>query len=262
MRTLLLLIVLNATLLVQGQEPDSVRSIHGRYDAFTTDELGNVYTLQGDVLAVFDALGRPIARNSLKTFGRITTMDAFYSLKPMVFSTEQAQLGILDNTLSIQTVLNLPKSGFPQVSLACASVQNAFWFFDDREMALVRVDPQLRTIANTGRLDQLLGMVVKPLSMHENDNWLYVNVPKEGLLVFDLFGTYDRTIPIVGASSFEVRGQFIHFLKDGEPYYYDRRNFTTNKVEVDLTNEEIRDLRVERGRTYLLLPDRIAVIER
>ncbi len=262
MRNLLLLIVLNATLLVQGQKPDSARSIHGRFDAFTTDELGNVYTLQGDVLAVFDALGRPIARNSLKTFGRITTMDAFYSLKPMVFSTEQAQLGILDNTLSIQTVLNLPKSGFPQVSLACASVQNAFWFFDDREMALVRVDPQLRTIANTGRLDQLLGMVVKPLSMHENDNWLYVNVPKEGLLVFDLFGTYDRTIPIVGASSFEVRGQFIHFLKDGEPYYYDRRNFTTNKVDVALPNEEIRDLRVERGRTYLLLPARIAVIER
>ena len=262
MRTLLLLIVLNTMLLVRGQAPDSVRSIHGRFDAFTTDELGNVYTLQGDVLAVFDALGRPIARNSLKTFGRITTMDAFYSLKPMVFSTEQAQLGILDNTLSIQTVLNLPKSGFPQVSLACASVQNAFWFFDDREMALVRVDPQLRTIANTGRLDQLLGMVVKPLSMHEHDNWLYVNVPKEGLLVFDLFGTYDRTIPIVGASSFEVRGQFIHFLKDGEPYYYDRRNFTTNKVDVALTNEEIRDLRVERGRTYLLLPDRIAVIER
>ena len=262
MRTLLLLIVLNATLLVQGQEPDSVRSIHGRYDAFTTDELGNVYTLQGDVLAVFDALGRPIARNSLKTFGRITTMDAFYSLKPMVFSTEQAQLGILDNTLSIQTVLNLPKSGFPQVSLACASVQNAFWFFDDREMALVRVDPQLRTIANTGRLDQLLGMVVKPLAMHEYDNWLYVNVPKEGLLVFDLFGTYDRTIPIIGASSFEVRGEFIHYLVDGEPFVYDRRNFTTNRAEVPQVTGEIRDLRVERGRTYVLLPDRIAVMER
>ena len=262
MRALLLLFVLHLSLVVKSQVPDGLRSIPGPFDAFTTDELGNVYTLQGDVLAVFDALGRLMARNSLKTFGRISTMDAYYSLKPMVFSTEQGQLAILDNTLSIQTVVNLPKSGYPQVSLACASVQNGFWFFDDREMALVRVDAQLRPIANTGRLDQLLGMVVKPLAMHEHDNWLYVNVPKEGLLVFDIFGTYDRTIPIIGASSFEVRGEFIHFLKEGEPYVYDRRNFTTSKVEVALTNEPIRDLRVERGRTYLLLPDRIAVMER
>ena len=40
------------------------------------------------------------------------------------------------------------------------------------------------------------------------------------------------------------------------------KDFTTNKVEVSLTNEEIRDLRVERGRKYLLLPARIAVVER
>lgn len=262
MRLLWLVLFGFILLAANGQEPGELRSIPGNFDAFTTDELGNVYTLQGDVLAVFDTQGRPLARNSLKTFGRITTLDGFYSLKPMVFSKEQAQLAVLDNTLSIQNVLNLPKGGYPQVSLACVSVQNAFWFIDDREMALVRVDGQLRAIANTGRLDQLLGMVVKPLAMHEYDNWLYVNVPKEGLLVFDLFGTYDRTIPIIGASSFEVRGEFIHYLVDGEPFVYDRRNFTTNRAEVPQVTGEIRDLRVERGRTYVLLPDRIAVMER
>ena len=53
-------------------------------------------------------------RNSVKTFGRINTLDAFYSLKPMVFSQEQGQLAMLDNTLSLQgSVLNLPRNGLP-----------------------------------------------------------------------------------------------------------------------------------------------------
>ncbi len=120
--------------------------IEGRYDAFTTDELGNVYALRGDELALFNPRGESWLRNSVKTFGRIAVLDAFYSLKPLLFSAEQGQLAMLDNTLSLQgSVINLPRSGFPQVVLACASVQNHFWFFDQRERELIRVNSQLRT---------------------------------------------------------------------------------------------------------------------
>ena len=70
-------------------------------------------------------------------------------------------LAVLDNTLAVQgDVINLPRSGYPQAVLACMSVQNGFWLFDQREMALLRVDASLRPLANTGRLDQLLGFPV------------------------------------------------------------------------------------------------------
>ncbi|MBK9060931.1 MAG: hypothetical protein IPL81_14065 [Flavobacteriales bacterium] len=127
-------------------QADTVRwAVEGAMDRFTTDELGNLYTLRGNDLDLYDPHGRHVAHNSLNTFGAISRIDAFSSLKPLIFSRAQGQLAMLDNTLSVQgSVLDLSRNGFPQVTLACMSVQGRIWFFDERELALMRVDAQLR----------------------------------------------------------------------------------------------------------------------
>ncbi|MCB0770694.1 MAG: hypothetical protein KDC00_09840 [Flavobacteriales bacterium] len=257
-RTVLTIIGILAMMLTNAQER---LVIEGGCDLFTTDEIGNIYVLRGDVLELYDLKGATTMRNSVKTFGRINILDAFYSLKPMVFSTEQGQLAMLDNTLSLQgSVLNLPRSGFTQVVLACVGVQNAFWFFDQRELALIRVDPQLRVLANTGRLDQLLGITPSPVAMQEFDSWLYVNDPAEGILVFDLFGTYARTIPIKGADCFEVRGNALYYFSGGRLFVYDMRSFaiTEHTLPEDLIGKVI-DVRVERGRLYMRTVEGIVI---
>ncbi len=246
-------------LAASGQELAERFSIPGRFDAFTTDEIGNVYALQGDELVLYDARGRSWLRNSVKTLGRITGIDAFYSLKPMVHAREQGQLAVLDNTLAVQgSVIILPANGYPQAVLACMSVQNGFWLYDQRDMALIRLDAQLRPLANTGRLDQLLGFAPEPLAMQEHDSRLYVNDPKRGILVLDLFGTYMRTIPIIGARSFEVRGGGIYWLDAQGASRYDLRSFATERIALGPAAAQARELRAERGVYYLLLDDRIA----
>lgn len=235
--------------------------INGPVDAFTTDEMGNVYVLHGDVLELYNTKGESWLRNSVKTFGRITSLDAFYSLKPMLFSPEQGQIAVLDNTLSLQgSVLNLPRNGYPQVVLACMSVQNSFWFFDQQEQGLIRVDAQLRKLVNSGRLDQLLGITVAPVALQEFDSRLYVNDPTNGILVFDLFGTYEKTIPIKQADSFEVRGGVLYFLQQGRCYVYDMRSFQINEIPLpaDLQGQ-VLEVRVERGRLFLRTKDQIAI---
>lgn len=249
------------TTMLAAQDYAERFSIAGRFDAFTTDEIGNVYALTGDELVLYDAKGRSWLRNSVKTLGRITGIDAFYSLKPMVHAREQGQLAVLDNTLAVQgSVINLPRNGFPQAVLACMSVQNGFWLYDQRDMALIRLDAQLRPLANTGRLDQLLGFAPEPVAMHEHDSRLYVNDPGRGILVFDLFGTYMRTIPITGARSFEVRDGSIAYLDADGVARYDLRSFAEERIGLGALAAQARELRVERGLCYLLLDDRIAVL--
>lgn len=247
---------------IYAQQSDQPIVINGHFDKFTTDELGNSYALSGDELELFNAEGKSWLRNSVKTFGRIGAIDAFYSLKPMLFAPEQGQLVVLDNTLSIQgSVMNLSRGGFTQVVLACMSVQNHFWFYDEREMALVRVDAQLRQTANTGRIDQLLGFTVHPVSMQEYDNWLYVQDKERGLLVFDLFGTYARTIPLLNMQSFEVRGGVIYFFGDQGLQRYDMLSFEITPIAIPLVeNAIVRDVRVELGRAYVLLEGTILII--
>ncbi|MBL7946336.1 MAG: hypothetical protein JNN32_09725 [Flavobacteriales bacterium] len=259
-RTLLFLFAL---LLTCGAIGQSTPVIPGPVDAFTTDEVGNIYVLRGDVLELYDAKGASWLRNSVKTFGRISSIDAFYSLKPVIFSQEQGQLAVLDNTLSLQgSVLSLPRNGFPQVVLACASVQNGFWFFDQQEMELIRVDAQLRKLANTGRLDQLLGFSVSPVAMQEFDSRLYVNDPAHGLLVFDVFGTFMRTIPLTDVTSFEVRGEALYFVQGGEAQVYDMRSFAIAPIPMPAgLKSAMVDLRVERGRLYVRTAEGIVIHE-
>lgn len=259
----LLTIAALAALPTMAQDSLRTWTIEGTFDAFTTDELGNVYALRGDELELYDPQGRSWLRNSLKTFGRITAMDAFYSLKPMVFSAEQGQIAVLDNTLSVQgSVINLPRQGYPQVVMACMSVQNGFWFFDQRELALMRMDAQLRPLANTGRLDQLLGHPVSPAGMQEHESRLYVNDPAVGILVLDLFGTYAKTIPIRHADSFEVRGNMLYFFAEGRLQVYDMRSFAIADHPLPLVPPgEVLNARVERGRLYLRLADRLVIVE-
>lgn len=251
------------TCVAQAQHVPGRYVLEGRFDLFTTDELGNVYALKGDELELFDKRGRSWLRNSLKTFGRIRSIDAFYSLKPMVFSPEQGQLAVLDNTLSLQgSVTNLPRLGYPQVVLACMGVQNSFWFFDERDLDLIRLDGQLRQLAHTGRLDQLLGFTPKPIGMQEFDSRLYLNDPKNGFLVFDIFGTYIRTIPIKNAQSFEVRRDRLYYFVDSTLHVYNMRTFESQPFPMPAGDwSGLRDARVERGLLFMLLPDRLVIQE-
>ncbi|HRH68746.1 MAG: hypothetical protein JNL43_06400 [Flavobacteriales bacterium] len=252
-----------ALLFLLPAEAQERHVIEGRFDVFTTDEIGNVYALRGDELELYNSKGASWLRNSVKTFGRITHIDAFYSLKPMVFSPEQGQIAVLDNTLSLQgSVMNLSRSGYPQAVLACISVQNSFWLFDQRDLALVRVDAQFRNLANTGRLDQLLGISPAPTSMQEFDSRLYVNDPNEGILVFDLFGTYAKTIPLKGVESFEVRDGVLYYFSKGQLFIYDMRSFAiTEHALADDLQGKVLEVRVERGRLYQRTADSIVIDE-
>ena len=259
MRPLVLASVFAVMRLV-AQTPADAVVIKGVFDRFTTDEIGHVYALQGDELALYDAKGKKLLRNSLKTFGSITAIDAFSSLKPMIFSGRQGMLAALDNTLAIQgDPIDLNRSGFPQVTLACMSVQNCFWLFDQREMALLRVDGQLKPMSNTGRLDQLLGFAPEPVAMQEHDSRLYVNSPAHGILVFDLFGTFVKQLPILGARGFQVRDGRLTYLDSAGAWTYDMRSFSIEPLTIDAPFDQVRELRVDRGMVHLLLADRILV---
>ena len=201
--------------------------------------------------------------NSLNSFGPISHIDAFSSLKPMLFSRQQGNLVLLDNTLSVQaSPIALPRSGYPQVSQACMSVRNAFWLFDERELALVRVDDQLRPLSNSGRLDQLLGFSPQPTFMTELDSWLYVCDPEHGVLVFDLFATFSRTLPIRGVQRIEVRDGGVYHVKDGTLLRYDLRSMDTVPIPWPATLEgrTVREARVERGHIVALTDDGIEVV--
>ncbi len=248
------------TALATAQTTPGSWALQGAVDLFTTDELGNLYVLRGSDLDLYDRQGKLVAHNSLNAFGTITGIDAFYSLKPMIFSGPQATLAVLDNTLSLQGApTNLARAGFPQATLACSSVQNNFWLFDERDMALVRVDGRLNQVANSGRLDQLLSFSPHPTYMEEADGRLYLVDPRHGVLTFDLFGTFMRTLPILGADRVQVREGTVWYVSGGRLHRYDPATFSALEPDVPRLQQETLDARIEQDRLYRLTPSGLVV---
>ena len=205
--------------------------IPGETDQIYTDNLGNLYLVKDFNLFKYNSTGNLLFNYSDNFLGEISSIAIGEGLKVMVYYGENAQLTVLDNTLSkISATVNLNFNNLGTATLATTSVQNSFWFFDPFQGALVRTTNTMTVIFNSGNLNQMLNYRINPNYMVEFSNNLYLNDPEIGILVFDIFGTYLKTIPIMGLKKFQVAEKGLYFYRDNHLFYYDFRDFKQAEI--------------------------------
>src|SRR3954471_3752167 len=95
--------------------------IKTKFDSFTTDNIGNIYTIKEDELIKYLPSGKFFARYSNLRLGNITYVDATNPLKLILYYRDFQQLVFLDNQLSVNSeVVSLEKLGYEQTDLVCA----------------------------------------------------------------------------------------------------------------------------------------------
>ena len=227
------------------------RELKVEADTFYTDQLDNIYLVKGQNIHKISSGGTINYEFNSKRYGDITTIDVTRPLKPMLFYSDLSQIIILDNTLSVQGApIDLFSKDVGQITAACVSVDDHFWLFNLNNFELLRTDRSFKTVVKSGNLTQVVGKNVMPNFMVEVDNWLYVNDPQKGIFIFDIYGTYARTIPVKGLNFFQVISGKIYYVNNGELHVYDTKSFTEEKI--DLPVKEFDDLRVNSRRLYVL----------
>jgi len=191
-------------------------------DFIRSDELGNVFLVKDNQLTKYNAKGEKVHVYSNLLYGDITYIDTQDPFKILLYFQPFGQIQYLDHTLSlISTTIDLNRyyTGLP--SLVCASYQGAFWVYDPIIFEMVRVDQSLEISERSGNLQQVTGYSLDPNYMLERDNFLYLNDPAVGILIFDKYGSYYKTIPVQGLSSFQVFNNKIIYTIDDEISIYD-----------------------------------------
>jgi hypothetical protein len=61
-----------------------------------------------------------------------------------------------------------------------------------------------------------IGQSLHPNFLLEREQTVFVNDPTVGVLVFDIFGQYRKTIPLLGLTEFQVMGDQLIYVKDGQ----------------------------------------------
>jgi hypothetical protein len=203
--------------LAQVQMASIKYTVRGNTDFIRCDQLGNLYLVKNDQLMKYDAQGKLINRYSNKTLGSIQYLDVSNPMKILIFYPSFNKVVFLDNQLSENgRAVNLSDYELDQAILACTSHDNSFWVYDQRNFELVRMDQNMQITHRTGNIPQQTGNEIKPLNIYEYNNWVYACDSASGIFVFDIYGTYYKTIPINGLVDLQFDNNIIWFYMKGK----------------------------------------------
>jgi hypothetical protein len=228
-----------------------LKHIEGKALSISSDELGNLFILRTDVLEKYDANGKFLFTYSANKLGTIDYVDPADPMKTVVFYKSIPEFVVLDNTLTPagEGVL-LDQLGLEQVSLACISYDKGFWLYNAANMELLHMASEdLSLNRKTGNISQMLNINLEPNFLLEQNNHVFLNDPKAGILVFDMYGAYYKTIPIHGLSRFQVSADKIIYFANKRICTYNFKTLAEESFPVpDITAISIR---VEKERLFV-----------
>jgi hypothetical protein len=189
---------------------------------FRLDEIGNVYYVdnRNTVVKYEPNIKRYTKFADLKS-GQVRALDVSNPLRILVHYGEQFVVRILDVNMTEINVFEIKRS-YPNgwVRLVCSSNNNGLWMYDELNRKLIKVAEQLITQFETGDLYLVTSKKLSPNFMLEYGEELYLNDPKLGILVFDLFGGYKRLIPLPGITEFYLFRNEIYYQNDNRLIRY------------------------------------------
>lgn len=254
----LLLTILTINLIAQPQI-----SIPFAGKSFTTDQFGNYYEFSDVEIKKYSNKGKLLYSYSNNLLGEISSVDAYNPLKILVYFKEFTKIVILDNTLSpTSSIIDLTTLDINETSLVCRSYNDGIWYYNPIRFELIRKDIELKTTNKSVQIANLLNKNIQPNFLVEYNNQVYLNDPKSGILVFDNFGTYIKTIPIFGLTNFQVKEKYLLFVNDkNEIMTYD---FFTLEISIygKTALEKIVAVRIEQNFIFKLTKSKELLISK
>jgi hypothetical protein len=156
----------------------------GQY--FLADEAHTLFKL--------DSLGNIMTQVNTKLYGGISLIDVTNPFEIYTYHQEQNVLVYYDNMLNVRGKTYLNSLGLTNVASICRSFDNGFWVFDLMEFKLVRMDKRGNVLASSNNLINILQLELNPYKIIEHDKRIYLCDSVNGIFVFDIFGTYIKTI--------------------------------------------------------------------
>jgi hypothetical protein len=225
---------------------------------FTTDRLGRIYTYSSGNLIRFSPAGKKEQVFSVYNRGEVGYLDTTDPLKIMIFYPDHGDVSILDAGFSENVSFRLPDLGYPLAQVICVSPRIGYWLYDPAQRKLIKLNDQLNVVAESTFLDRVADLPADPTGLIDSGNWLILEVPGLGLMIFDQYGTYFKTIHTGKLISFQVlEGRILTY--DGEVL---RRIGINNGITEQMVLPEDVDaegVRVVEGRIIIRSLNRILV---
>lgn len=218
------------------------------------DGFGNIYVINATQIIKYNTLGILQKTFSIKRYGKIDFVDVSNPLKLLLYYKDFQQVLFLDDQLTATSnMISLENIGYEQANLICNSSNNSFWLYDKQNNSLLRFNSESKTLVKTGNLKRILDIDMNPNFMLEHNGYLYLNCPKEGIMLFDIYGTFYKTIPIKDLKEFNVINENIFYFKDHALNEY--QPSTLNTIQKQISDTLIKHVYWQNDKYYRVYND-------
>ncbi len=203
----------------------------------TADHMGHLYTIEGSTLNCRDSSGIVLYSYSDLNNGTLSYADVTDPLKIILFSSDFSTLSFLDQKLTIKgSPMHLQSMGVSNGTLACNSYESGFWIYDASLIQLLRFNKQAIQEQNTENISSLTGVEIHPCFLAELDNVVYLCDTAAGILMFDRYGGYLKTLPIKRVRSIQGAGEHLIFCTDKELIAYKTNDHTLTALPLPVVS--------------------------
>jgi len=209
---------------------DSCQIDSGKY---YIDNSNYIYVVKENEIKKYSYEGELLFRYSNLLLGEISSIDVSNPLKVYVFYKENSQLVILDNTLTQRgEVISLSdKDLYQTTALGYNYMDNGIWVFDQSFFQLIRLNENYERTYESGNIAEILGLEnLSVLSISIKHKFIYLTTEKNGLLVFDIYGTFYKKIPLKNIDQIQVTENFIFYQSNNEYFVYNQLDFESKEI--------------------------------
>ncbi len=224
-----------------------------------TDRLGNLYVVtKTNQLYKYNANGELLCTLNYKYLGNINHIDATNPLEVYVFYKEQNEILFLDNNLAYRGEILLNDYSISQASAVARAFDNGIWLFDNADLQLKKLSKTGELLQQSGNVKQYVSGNISPTFIYDNNDRVFVNDSSNGILVFNVFGSYMKTIPIKGCVEFKMINDEVLYNRDGKLFQYNTKTFTEKIFQLPDTSR-VKDISIENERLFLLKPNSVDI---
>lgn len=224
-----------------------------------TDRLGNLYVVsKTNQLYKYNSEGKLLSTLNYKYLGNITQVDATNPLEIYVFYKELNTVVFLDNNLAYRGEMNLANYGVGQAAAIARSYDNGLWVFDLADLQLKKMDKNGENLQVSGNIRQYISNTSMANFIYDDNDHVFVNDSLNGVLVFNVFGTFLKTIPVKGCKEIKVINDELYYWQVPQLKKYQVKTFVTTSYSLP-DSVDIKDVSIEKDRLYLLKPAEVSI---
>lgn len=218
-----------------------------------TDDLGNVYvgTSQGNLIKL-NSEGDSISSFNKVSYGQLKSVDATNPLKILLFYEQYGKIIILDKMMSVKAELDLRRMGYSNVTAAGLSTDGNIWIYNETDAQLIKVNEQQQVILKSNDLRQETLTVPQPSILLEKEGLVYLCDENQGIYVLNRQGRFIQLLPFEQVDNIQIIEQQMILFSNKKFVLYNQKTFKEKEVPLPSVESSIKDVRIERGRLFVL----------